>query len=61
MRRIAQGRLPLNYADHRLMGSMLGNMTVYHALTEPGDVIMSAPQPFGGHSSNRYDGAERVG
>lgn len=45
-----------NYADHRLMGSMLGNMTVYHALTEPGDVIMSAPQPFGGHSSNRYDG-----
>jgi glycine hydroxymethyltransferase len=45
-----------NYADHRLMGSMLGNMTVYHALTEPGDVIMSAPQPFGGHSSNRSDG-----
>ncbi len=45
-----------NYADHRLMGSMLGNMTVYHALAEPGDVIMSAPQPFGGHSSNRMDG-----
>ncbi len=45
-----------NYADHRLMGSMLGNMTVYHALAKPGDVIMSAPQPFGGHSSNRYDG-----
>jgi glycine hydroxymethyltransferase len=45
-----------NYADHRLMGSMLGNMTVYHALTQPGDVIMSAPQPFGGHSSNRSDG-----
>src|ERR1044071_287724 len=45
-----------NYADHRLMGSMLGNMTVYHALTQPGDVILSAPQPFGGHSSNRYDG-----
>lgn len=45
-----------NYADHRLMGSMLGNMTVYHALTQPGDVIMSAAQPFGGHSSNRYDG-----
>jgi len=35
-----------NYADHRLMGSMLGNMTVYHALTQPGDVIMSAPHPF---------------
>lgn len=45
-----------NYADHRLMGSMLGNMAVYHALAQPGDVIMSAPQPFGGHSSNRPDG-----
>lgn len=45
-----------NYADHRLMGSMIGNMAVYHALTQPGDVIMSAPQPFGGHSSNRIDG-----
>src|SRR5687768_17006873 len=45
-----------NYADHRLMGSMLGNMAVYHALAQPGDVIMSAPQPFGGHSSNRIDG-----
>ncbi len=44
------------YADHRLMGSMLGNMAVYHALTQPGDVIMSAAQPFGGHSSNRVDG-----
>ncbi|HSM57182.1 MAG TPA: serine hydroxymethyltransferase [Candidatus Sulfomarinibacteraceae bacterium] len=45
-----------NYADHRLMGSMLGNLTVYHAMTEPGDRIMSAAQPFGGHSSNRSDG-----
>lgn len=44
------------YADHRLMGSMLGNMAVYQALAEPGDVIMTVPQPFGGHSSNRYDG-----
>src|ERR671937_90605 len=44
-----------NYADHRLMGSMLGNMAVYHALAQPGDAIMSAPQPFGGHSSNRVD------
>ncbi len=44
------------YADHRLMGSMLGNMTVYHALTQPGDVVMTAAQPFGGHSSNRHDG-----
>src|SRR5512133_2489092 len=45
-----------NYADHRLMGSMLGNMAVYTALTQPGDTVMSAPQPFGGHSSNRRDG-----
>ncbi|HRW05128.1 MAG TPA: serine hydroxymethyltransferase [Caldilineaceae bacterium] len=45
-----------NYADHRLMGSMLGNLTVYHALTQPGDRIMTAAQPFGGHSSNRHDG-----
>jgi glycine hydroxymethyltransferase len=44
------------YADHRLMGSMLGNMAVYNAMTQPGDVIMSAAQPFGGHSSNRVDG-----
>jgi len=44
------------YADHRLMGSMLGNMTVFHALTQPGDTVMAAPQPFGGHSSNRLDG-----
>lgn len=44
------------YADHRLMGSMLGNMAVYYAMTEPGDVIMSVAQPFGGHSSNRLDG-----
>ena len=44
------------YADHRLMGSMLGNLTVYHALAQPGDVVMTAPQPVGGHSSNRADG-----
>ena len=44
------------YADHRLMGSMLGNLAVYHALVQPGDVIMSAAQPVGGHSSNRIDG-----
>src|SRR5512143_2515060 len=42
----------VRYADHRLMGSMLGNLTVYTALTQPGDVIMSIPQPVGGHSSN---------
>ena len=45
-----------NYADHRLMGSMLGNMAVYQAMVQPGDTIMSAPQPYGGHSSNRQDG-----
>ncbi len=45
-----------NYADHRLMGSMIGNMAFYHALARPGDRVMTAAQPFGGHSSNRYDG-----
>lgn len=44
------------YADHRLMGSMLGNLTVYHALVQPGETVMTASQPFGGHSSNRHDG-----
>jgi glycine hydroxymethyltransferase len=48
------------YADHRLMGSMLGNMAVYAALTQPGDVIMSVAQPFGGHSSNLLDGPAGV-
>lgn len=48
------------YADHRLMGSMLGNMAVYTALTQPGDVIMSVAQPYGGHSSNRPDGPAGV-
>lgn len=45
-----------NYADHRLIASMLGNMTVYAALTKPGDPIMTLPQPTGGHSANRLDG-----
>ncbi len=48
------------YADHRLVASMLGNLAVYTALTEPGDVIMSITQPFGGHSSNRVDGPAGV-
>jgi glycine hydroxymethyltransferase len=48
------------YADHRLVASMIGNMAVYSALTEPGDIIMSLPQPFGGHSSNRGDGPAGV-
>jgi glycine hydroxymethyltransferase len=48
------------YADHRLVASMIGNMAVYTALTEPGDVIMSLTQPFGGHSSNRTDGPAGV-
>jgi glycine hydroxymethyltransferase len=45
-----------NYAEHRLVASMIGNMAVYAAITEPGDTIMSIPQPVGGHSSNRSDG-----
>ncbi len=48
------------YADHRLVASMIGNMAVYTALTDPGDVIMSISQPFGGHSSNRIDGPAGV-
>ncbi len=44
------------YADHRLVASMIGNLAVYTALAQPGDVIMSVPQPVGGHSSNRADG-----
>src|SRR5687767_1087266 len=48
------------YADHRLVASMIGNLTAYTALTEPGDVIMSIAQPFGGHSSNRRDGPAGV-
>jgi glycine hydroxymethyltransferase len=48
------------YADHRLLSGMLGNLTVYTALTQPGDVIMSIPKPFGGHSSNRPDGPAGV-
>ena len=35
---------------------MVGNAVVYTALSQPGDVIMSAAQPVGGHSSNRIDG-----
>src|SRR6266581_2233451 len=45
-----------NYADHRLCASMIGNAVVYTALSEPGDIVMSAAQPLGGHSSNRIDG-----
>jgi glycine hydroxymethyltransferase len=35
---------------------MIGNAVVYTALSEPGDIVMSAAQPLGGHSSNRLDG-----
>ena len=45
-----------NYADHRLCASMIGNAVVYTALTDPGDIVMTAAQPVGGHSSNRVDG-----
>jgi glycine hydroxymethyltransferase len=48
------------FADHRLVASMIGNLAVYTSLTEPGDVIMSIAQPFGGHSSNRVDGPAGV-
>lgn len=48
------------YADHRLVASMIGNLAAYTAMTEPGDVIMSITQPFGGHSSNRPDGPAGV-
>src|SRR5207237_10464107 len=48
------------YAAHRLVASMIGNLAVYTALSEPGDVIMSIAQPFGGHSSNRVDGPAGV-
>ena len=44
------------YADHRLVAGMIGNMAVYSALAQPGDVVMSLPQPVGGHSSNLTDG-----
>src|ERR1700742_2629564 len=45
-----------DYAEHRLVASMIGNMAVYAALTQPGDTVMTIPQPVGGHSSNRHDG-----
>jgi glycine hydroxymethyltransferase len=48
------------YADHRLVASMIGNLAVYTAMTQPGDLIMSLPQPIGGHSSNRPDGPAGV-
>ena len=32
-----------NYAEHRLVASMIGNLAVYAALTEPGDTMMSDP------------------
>ncbi|MRG85777.1 serine hydroxymethyltransferase [Salinibacillus xinjiangensis] len=50
----------VNYADHRLIASMLGNMTVYATMTNPGDPIMSMSQPVGGHSSNRKDGPSGI-
>ncbi len=52
--------LRARYAEHRLCASMVGNLAVYTALTSPGDVVMTAPQPVGGHSSNRADGPAGV-
>ena len=49
-----------DYADHRLVASMIGNLTVYTAMTLPGDTVMSLTQPVGGHSSNRPDGPAGV-
>ena len=51
--------LSARYAEHRLVASMIGNLAVHRA-DEPGDVIMSAAQPVGGHSSNRVDGPAGV-
>lgn len=48
------------YADHRLVASMIGNMVVYASMTQPGDIVMTVAQPFGGHSSNRQDGPAGV-
>ena len=48
-----------SYAD-RMCASMVGNAVAYAALSAPGDVIMSAAQPLGGHSSNRLDGPAGV-
>ena len=52
--------LRADYADHRLCASMIGNLAVYTALTQPGDTVMTAAQPVGGHSSNRADGPAGV-
>ncbi len=52
--------LRADYADHRLCASMIGNLAVYTALVKPGDTVMTAAQPVGGHSSNRPDGPAGV-
>src|SRR3954462_14279999 len=44
-----------NYAEHRLVASMLGNMAVYAAMTEPGDTGMTIPQPAGGDRPKPLD------
>src|ERR1700742_4957926 len=45
-----------DYAEHRLVASMIGKLALYAALTRSGDTVMTIPQPVGGHSSNRLDG-----
>src|SRR5260370_42534872 len=40
------------YADHRLMGSMLGNLAVYPPRPHPAEVTMAVARPLGGLSGN---------
>jgi glycine hydroxymethyltransferase len=53
---LAKALFKCRYADHRLVSGMVGNMTVYFALTKPGDMVMSMREPDGGHVSNRDEG-----
>lgn len=52
--------LHCQFADHRLMGGMAGVLAAYTALTEPGDMIMSASVLNGGDSSHRLNGPPGV-
>ncbi len=48
------------YAEHRLVASMIGNMAVYAALTEPGDTMMSDHAALRRPLHNRHDGPAGV-